>query len=72
MAIRHLITGSFITLLLLGGCGSVPGYRRRFGGCGQRTQQAVIVDRRWTMRQSKTSRRSRSPVSFCAWTPVTA
>lgn len=24
MAIRHLITGSFITLLLLGGCGSVP------------------------------------------------
>ena len=24
MAIRHLITGSIITLLLLGGCGSVP------------------------------------------------
>ena len=55
MAIRHLITGSFITLLLLGGCGSVPDTDAGSADAG-----------------SKTSRRSRSPVSFCAWTPVTA
>lgn len=72
MAIRHLITGSFITLLLLGGCGSVPDTDAGSADAGSAPQQAVIVDRRWTMRQSKTSRRSRSPVSFCAWTPVTA
>lgn len=34
MAIRHLITGSFLALLLLGGCGSVPdaGAGGRFAG----------------------------------------
>lgn len=37
MAIRHLITGSFITLLLLGGCGSVPDTDAGSADAGQRT-----------------------------------
>ena len=44
MAIRHLITGSFITLLLLGGCGSVPDTDAGSADAGSAPQQAVIVD----------------------------
>lgn len=44
MAIRHLITGSFITLLLLGGCGSVPDTDAGLADAGSAPQQAVIVD----------------------------
>lgn len=44
MAIRHLITGSVLTLLLLGGCGSVPDTDVGSADAGSAPQQAVVVD----------------------------
>ena len=44
MAIRHLITGSVLTLLLLGGCGSVPDTDAGSADAGSAPQQVVVVD----------------------------